>query len=107
MNSKRKGNAGELEVLHLLQQNGFHAWRNDQTFIGGVDRPDIGLDMNGIRYHVEVKRCEHLRLHEAMAQAIHDSNGKAVPLVAHRRNRGEWLITMRMEDFIHGTDFSR
>ena len=106
-NSKRKGNAGELEVLHLLQRNGLRAWRNDQQYVGGVDNPDIALDMNGIRYHVECKRTERLRLYEAMQQAIHDSNGHAVPLVAHRRNRGEWLLTMRLNDFIQGEGHSR
>jgi len=35
-----------------------------------------------------------------MEQAIRDSEGKAVPIVAHRRNREEWLVTMRAEDFM-------
>ena len=100
MNSKRKGNQGELELLGIFKQHGYLAKRNDQRFVGGVDRPDISLQMNGTRYHVEVKRTERLRLHEAMEQAIHDSNGHAVPVVVHRRNRDAWLITMRLEDFL-------
>lgn len=102
MNAKRKGNGGERELLGILQRSGFRAWRNDQRFVGGVDNPDIALDMNGIRWHIECKRTERLRLHEALAQAIHDANGHAVPIVAHRRNRGEWLVTMRLEDFLRG-----
>ena len=100
MNSKRKGNKGELELLDIFRRHGHSAYRNDQTFVGGVDRPDISLTMNGIRYHVEVKRTERLRLHEAMEQAVHDSNGHAVPVVVHRRNRDSWLITMRLDDFM-------
>lgn len=100
MNSKRKGNAGESEVLHILQQHGYQACRNDQTFVGGMERPDISLDLNGIRFHVEVKRQEHLRLHEAMDQAIRDANGKAVPVVIHRRNREPWQISMLLDDWL-------
>ena len=100
MNSKKKGNKGELELLDIFRRHGYPAHRNDQRFVGGVDRPDISLTMNGIRYHVEVKRTERLRLHEAMEQAVHDSNGHAVPVVVHRRNRDAWLITMRLDDFM-------
>ena len=49
--------------------------------------------------HVEVKRVERLNIHEAMQQSIRDSNDQALPIVAHRRNRGEWYITMRAADF--------
>ena len=100
MNSKKKGNKGELELLDIFRRHGYRANRNDQRYVGGVDRPDISLTMNGIRYHVEVKRTERLRLHEAMEQAVHDSNGHAVPVVVHRRNRDAWLITMRLDDFM-------
>ncbi|MCH8913896.1 MAG: hypothetical protein IIA33_10060 [Planctomycetes bacterium] len=36
---------------------------------------------------------------QAMAQAIADAGDK-VPVVAHRRNRGEWLAVLRLEDLI-------
>jgi hypothetical protein len=74
MNSKIKGNRGEWELLHRLEELGISAKRNDQRYIGGVDNADI--DIYGV--HIEVKRVEHLRLHEAMRQAIHDANGKAM-----------------------------
>ncbi len=43
-------------------------------------------------------RLVHLRLHEAMAQAVNDAGNK-VPVVAHKRNRGGWLVTMRADDW--------
>lgn len=101
MNSKRKGNGGELELLHLLHDRGYPVYRNDQRFVGGVDRPDICLRMNGQEFHCEVKRTEKLRLYDALSQAIRDSNGKRAPLVLHRRNRGEWLAIMRLDDFLN------
>jgi len=33
-----------------------------------------------------------------MAQAVHDA-GEKVLVVAHKRNRGDWLITMRAADW--------
>lgn len=38
-----------------------------------------------------------MNIHAAMAQAVKDA-GKAIPVVAHRRNRGAWLVTLRAED---------
>ena len=100
MNSKRKGNAGELEALHLLEAAGMDVKRNDQRYIGGVENPDIALYAAGQRFHLEVKRKEKFSLYEAMDQAIADANGKAVPVVLHRKNRRPWVAILRMGDFI-------
>jgi hypothetical protein len=70
--------------------------RNDQTFVGGKENPDISLP--GI--HLEVKRVEALRLSEAINQAVSDAAGRALPVVMHRRNRGEWVALMRLDDFL-------
>lgn len=43
---------------------------------------------------------ERLNVSEAMQQAINDASGR-VPVVAHRRNREPWLVTMRLEDWIN------
>jgi len=34
-----------------------------------------------------------------MAQAVGDAGGKT-PVVAHKRNRGDWLVTMRADDWL-------
>lgn len=98
MNAKVKGNRAELELLHLLEAHGIPAHRNDQKFIGGVDRPDVAATVCGIPLHIEVKRTERLRLSEAVAQAVRDANGHALPIVAHRSNRQPWLVTVKLED---------
>ena len=100
MNAKKKGSAGERELLHLLEAHGIPAHRNDQRFIGGVDRPDISVEVSGIPLHVEVKRQERLRLSEAVTQAVHDANGHALPVVVHRSNRQPWLVTVKLEDIL-------
>lgn len=100
MNSKRKGSAGERELLHLLEAHGIPAHRNDQKFVGGLDRPDVSATVCGVPLHVEVKRQERLRLSAAMMQAVHDANGHALPVVVHRSNRQPWLVSMRLEDIL-------
>ncbi|MDL2318238.1 hypothetical protein LJC74_04000 [Eubacteriales bacterium OttesenSCG-928-A19] len=97
MNSKRKGCAGEREFAALCRQHGIQSAQRGQQFAGGIDSPDV-KGIPGV--HVEVKRVERLNVQEAMQQADRDAAGLAVPIVAHRRNRTPWLITMHFEDWI-------
>lgn len=97
INSKRKGNRGENEIAHILQGYGFDTKRSQQYTGGGVDTPDVS-GLPGI--HIEVKRTERLNVHEAMAQAVRDAAGERIPAVFHRRNRGRWLVTMHLDDFM-------
>ena len=50
--------------------------------------------------HIECKRVEKLNLLDAMAQAVHDALSGRLPAVFHRRDRCEWLVTMRLSDWI-------
>lgn len=100
MNGKRKGSAGERELLHLLEAHGIAAHRNLQQFVGGADNPDIAAEVGGIPLHVEVKRQERLRLSAAVNQAVRDANARALPVVVHRSNRQPWLLTVRLEDVL-------
>ena len=97
MNSKRKGGEGERQWAEFCREHGFTEARRGVQFKGGFDSPDV-TGLPGI--HQEVKRVEKLNIHEAMKQSIRDSEGKALPIVAHRRNREEWLVTMRAEDWM-------
>lgn len=81
MNSKAKGGRGEKELAGILRSHGYDSRRNDQRYIGGVDNPDVTLE----GCHIEVKRTEKLRLYDAIAQAIHDCNGKTLPVVMTRK----------------------
>lgn len=103
MNSKRKGNAGERELCAILSEAGM-AHRNEQRFIGGIDNPDISLEVDGCKYHVECKRAERFNAYEAMGQAERDAAGNAVPLVMHRRSRKPWLVVMKLSDWLQMID---
>ena len=89
MNSRAKGARGEREWAAYLRERGFSARRGCQ-FSGSPDSPDV-VDSSPL--HWEVKRVERLNLHDACDQAKRDAAGKPWA-VAHRRNRGEWLVTV-------------
>jgi len=91
MNSRRKGKTGELEFAEFLRVQGFDA-RRGQQFAGGNDSPDVVSDALAW-LHIEVKRVQHLNLAKACAQANRDAGGKPW-IVAHRRNREPWFITL-------------
>ena len=96
MNSRDKGKRGELEAAHLLQKYGYDA-RRGQQFSGANGDPDVvGLP----DIHLEIKRVEKLNIDEALNQSIRDAKEAEVPVVMHRKNRTEWKITMRFEDWI-------
>ena len=98
INSKQKGKTGELELAKILREYGFDTRRtvqyNGRALEGNADI--VGLP--GI--HAEVKRVEKLNIDKAMEQAIRDSNTLEMPTVFHRRNRKQWLVTMRLADWV-------
>jgi len=97
MNSRDKGKRGEREWAAYLTELGYDA-RRGQQFHGGPDSPDICGGIPGT--HAEVKRVERLHIHDAIQQAADDAGPDLLPYVAHRRNRGEWLITLRAKDLL-------
>jgi len=96
MNSRSKGKRGELEVARLLREYGYNCRRGQQYSGANGDADVVGL--HGI--HIEVKRRESLNIHEAMDQAKRDAKTDEKPVVIHRKNNTEWLVTMRFDDFI-------
>ena len=96
LNSKQKGGRGEREFAALCREEGYDNVCRGQQFQGGIDSPDV-KGLPGI--HVEVKRVERLNIHGAMRQSIRDCEDKAIPIVAHRRNRDKWMVTMLAEDW--------
>lgn len=96
MNSKRKGKTGELEFSRFCREQGYDCRRTAQYCGNTGDAADV-TGLPGI--HVEVKRVERLNVSEAMGQAVRDARPGEIPVVAHRRDRHPWLVTMRLEDW--------
>lgn len=96
MNSRTKGAAGERELARKLQEYGYTCRRGQQYCGAGGDADVIGL--TGI--HIECKRVERLNLYDAVDQAKRDSRTGEKPVVFHRKNNREWLVTMPLSDWM-------
>lgn len=99
INSKRKGKKGELAFCQLCEVYGYEVSRTAQ-YRGNTGQAGDVEGLAGI--HVEVKNQERLNLREAITQSVEDcaAEGKGkLPIVAHKKNREPWLITMRAEDW--------
>lgn len=95
--SQRKGADGERELVSILQRSGYQVERGGSETFGTV--PDV-IGLPGV--HIEVKRVEKLNVSMAMDQAIRDAERfrDGAPTVFHRRNREQWLVTMRLTDWL-------
>lgn len=95
--SQRKGADGERELASELRKYGYEIRRGGSLSFGTV--PDL-VGLPGV--HIECKRVEKLNVPAAMQQSIADSErfNDGVPALFHRRNRQQWLVTMRLTDWM-------
>lgn len=96
INSKVKGKRSELDWAKLCREYGFDCRRTSQ-YCGNTGEAADVVGIPGI--HQEVKWVESLNLRKAMQQAENDC-GENVPIVAHKKNGKEWLVTMRAVDWL-------
>jgi Holliday junction resolvase len=96
INSRAKGNTGELEVARIFRAAGFDCNRVPNS---GALR--IKGDLYGdLPAHVEVKRGERCRLPEWWKQTRTDAPPETLPVLAWRPNRGEWLAVVPLEALV-------
>lgn len=96
MNSRNKGATGERELAKVLRGYGYNCRRGQQYCGANGDADVVGLP--GL--HIECKRVERINLDDAMAQAKADARDEEIPVVMHRKNNGEWRVTISLEDFV-------
>ena len=97
-NSKAKGKRGELSVVHILKDHGYTDARRTQQYCGSADSADV-VGLPG--FHIEVKHQERMQLYDWYAQSVRDSSGSEdIPIVVHRKNNADWLVSMSFEDFL-------
>lgn len=99
INSRAKGASGERELANYLKAAGFEA-RRGQQFAGGTDSPDVvcsALDS----FHIECKRVEAGSPYAWLEQSVRDAGDAKIPLVVHRRSRKEWVVILRLDDFLN------
>lgn len=97
INSRQKGCRGEREVRDLFREQGYEQARRGQQFSGSPDSPDVIIpELPWL--HIESKWVQSLNIQDAMDQAVRDAGGKA-PVVFHKKNGTEWLVTMKPKEF--------
>lgn len=93
-NSRQKGKRGELEIARILRDYGYRDCRRGQQYSGANGDADV-VGLPGI--HIEVKRRERLDIYAAIGQAKSDARNGELPVVMHRKNDCEWLVTMPLD----------
>lgn len=98
INSKQKGAVGEREVAKILREHGYDAHRTAQ-YCGNTGEAADVVGLPG--FHIECKRAERMELYKWYAQSVRDSSGSEdIPIVVHRKNNADWLVSMSFEDFL-------
>ncbi len=97
-NAKRKGSEGERQAAHALNAVLPHAKaRRAQQYCGHSTAADLVCEgLPGIM--VEVKRKQSLNLHKTMDKSLEDCTEDQTPVILHRKDNCEWLLTVRLED---------
>lgn len=95
--ARNRGANAERELANLIKKEWGYNVRRGYVFQHESDM--VGLD--GI--HPEIKRVEKLNIHGAMRQAIDEAKKRkdGLPTVFFRRDREEWLVCMRLADWIN------
>ena len=94
--SRDKGARGERMWRDVCRSEGYDAERGCQLYQKGSEIADV-IGLPGI--HQEVKFSERLQLREWMSQSVADASKDDLPIVAHKKSREGWLVTMRAEDW--------
>lgn len=98
--SRDKGARFEREVANLFKIGGFpEAYRSAQ-YCGYTGH---AADIEGVEgIHIECKHAEKMRLYDWMEQAIRDADahGEGYPVVIHKQNYKDVLVTMRWNDWL-------
>lgn len=98
INSKQKGARFERSLASKFKEYGYEARRTAQYCGNTGDASDV-VGLPGI--HIEAKHQERMQLYDWMDQAKRDSQGtENIPVVFHKKNNAEILVTMRFEDWM-------
>ena len=92
-----KGIAGEREVRHRLEKDGFDV----RGLEGKGDHLATKLGADGpVILHVEVKRQETLRVDDWHRQAMAEAPAVAIPTLIYRRSGEPWRAVVLLDDLL-------
>ena len=95
-NSKQKGARFERLLASKLRDYGYEARRGQQYCGSNGDADVVGLPY----IHIEAKHQERMCLYDWMEQAKRDARPGEYPVVFHKKNNADILVTMTFTDFM-------
>lgn len=95
-NSREKGKRYERHVASLFKAEGYEARRGQQYCGLEGDADVVGVPL----IHIECKHNERLNLYDAIAQSKRDAKDGETPVVIHKKNHCNDLVTMEFSDWI-------
>lgn len=96
VNSRRKGADFERKLANILKEYGYSARRGQQYSGANGDADVVGLP----HVHIEAKAVEKLNIYDAMEQSKRDARPLEIPVVIHKKNRRNILVTMELDEFM-------
>ena len=96
INSREKGARFERDLAAKLRGYGYECRRGQQYCGANGDADVVGLP--GL--HIEAKAVERLNLYDAMTQSKSEAREGEIPVVIHKRNYHNILVTMELSDFM-------
>lgn len=96
VNSRRKGAEFERKLANLLKEYGYSARRGQQFCGANGDADVVGLE----HIHIEAKAVEKLNIYDAVEQSKNDAREDEIPVVIHKKNRKNILVTMEFDEFM-------
>lgn len=97
IHSRNKGKRGELEAASAINAVLPHAQARRACQFSGTETSSDVVAPGLKNLWIEVKRVERLNIHQVMAIAA-EQCGQLTPVLVHRRNKEEWLLTIRLSD---------
>lgn len=99
INSKQKGARFERQLAGMFKDYGYSGARRTAQYCGNTGDASDVVGLDGI--HIEAKHQERMSLYDWIDQAKRDSkNTGNIPVVFHKKNRAEILVTMQFDSFM-------
>lgn len=96
INSKQKGARFERLLASKFREYGYEARRGQQYCGANGDADVVGLPY----IHIEAKHQERMSLYDWMDQAKRDARIGEYPVVFHKKNNADILVTMTFKDWM-------
>lgn len=97
INSREKGKRFERKLASILKNDYGYDCRRGQQYCGANGDADV-IGLPGI--HIEAKHQEKMQLYDWINQAKRDAKDGLLPVVFHKKNNCEILVSMTLDTFM-------